>query len=122
MGRAGTALKRVLDSYGISQNQLATRMGIDRSNVSRWVSGSRDPSAEAVAEIRIALAAMKAEAGEAFVQMYLYEPAPVPDAQAITGDSMPYYLPDEVTAVKSPHSPPSSTIHPTMQGLSSFRL
>jgi transcriptional regulator with XRE-family HTH domain len=84
MGRAGIALKRVLDSYGISQNQLATRMGIDRSNVSRWVSGSRDPSAEAVADIRIALASMKPEAGEEFVQVYLYEVHPQVEIQPIT--------------------------------------
>ncbi len=120
MGRAGTALKRVLDSYGISQNQLATRMGIDRSNVSRWVSGSRDPSAEAVAEIRIALAAMKAEAGEAFVQIYLYEPAPIPDPEAVTGIDIGgvQYLGSPVNG----HSLPGSSINPTVQGLSAFRL
>jgi transcriptional regulator with XRE-family HTH domain len=118
MGRAGTALKRVLDSYGISQNQLATRMGIDRSNVSRWVSGSRDPSAEAVAEIRIALAAMKAEAGEAFVQIYLYEPAPMPEPEAVTGVQ---YLGSEVSSI-SGHGLPSSSIYPAVQGLSAFRL
>ncbi len=87
MGRAGIALKRVLDSYSISQNQLATRMGIDRSNVSRWVSGSRDPSAEAVADIRIALASMKPEAGEEFVQIYLYEVHPKVEIQALEMDA-----------------------------------
>jgi transcriptional regulator with XRE-family HTH domain len=116
MGRAGTALKRVLDSYGISQNQLATRMGIDRSNVSRWVSGSRDPSAEAVAEIRIALAAMKPEAGEAFVQIYLYEPAPTPEPEAVV-----QYLGSEVSSSNG-YGMPSSSIYPTVQGLSAFRL
>jgi transcriptional regulator with XRE-family HTH domain len=120
MGRAGTALKRVLDSYGISQNQLATRMGIDRSNVSRWVSGSRDPSAEAVAEIRIALAAMKPEAGEAFVQIYLYEAAPTPETEALTGGGV-QYLGSEVNSING-HSLPSSSIYPTVQGLTAFRL
>jgi transcriptional regulator with XRE-family HTH domain len=119
MGRAGTALKRVLDSYGISQNQLATRMGIDRSNVSRWVSGSRDPSAEAVAEIRIALAAMKPEAGEAFVQIYLYEPAPTPEPEAVAGGVQ--YLGSEVSSSNG-YGMPSSSIYPTVQGLSAFRL
>jgi hypothetical protein len=38
MGRAGKALKQVLDTYGITQNQLAVAMGIRRFNVSRWVS------------------------------------------------------------------------------------
>ncbi len=73
MARAGRALKRVLEGYGISQNQLATTMGIDRSNVSRWVSGSRDPSAEAVAEIKKALVVLRSQAAEDFVQYYLYE-------------------------------------------------
>jgi transcriptional regulator with XRE-family HTH domain len=73
MARAGRALKRVLEGYGISQNQLATTMGIDRSNVSRWVSGSRDPSAEAVAEIKKALSMLRTQAAEDFVQYYLYE-------------------------------------------------
>jgi transcriptional regulator with XRE-family HTH domain len=73
MARAGKALKRVLTRYGISQNQLATVMGIDRSNVSRWVSESRDPSAEAVAQIKQALMHLQAAAAEDFVQFYLYE-------------------------------------------------
>ena len=52
MGKAGKALKQVLKTYGISQNQLAIAMGINPTNVSRWVSESRDPSAEAAVEIR----------------------------------------------------------------------
>jgi transcriptional regulator with XRE-family HTH domain len=52
MGRAGKALKQVLDTYGITQNQLAVAMGIRRSNVSRWVSEIRDPVAETMLEIR----------------------------------------------------------------------
>jgi transcriptional regulator with XRE-family HTH domain len=73
MARAGKALKFVLIRYGISQNQLATAMGIDRSNVSRWVSESRDPSAEAVAQIKQALNRLQPAAAEEFVQVYLYE-------------------------------------------------
>jgi transcriptional regulator with XRE-family HTH domain len=73
MARAGKALKRVLTRYGISQNQLATTMGIDRSNVSRWVSESRDPSAEAVAQIKQALNQLQPNAAEDFVQFFLYE-------------------------------------------------
>ncbi len=73
MARAGKALKRVLTRYGISQNQLATVMEIDRSNISRWVSESRDPSAEAVAQIKQALMHLQAAAAEDFVQFYLYE-------------------------------------------------
>lgn len=73
MGRAGKALKRVLEDYQISQNQLAITMGIDRSNVSRWVNGSRDPSAEAVINIRQALNHLEEAAAEDFVRFFLYE-------------------------------------------------
>ncbi len=73
MTRAGKALKRVLKHYGISQNQLATTMGIDRSNISRWVSESRDPAAEAVAQIKQALGKLQPAAAEEFVRFYLYE-------------------------------------------------
>jgi transcriptional regulator with XRE-family HTH domain len=82
MARAGRALRQVLERYGISQNQLATTMGIDRSNVSRWVSGSRDPSAEAVAEIRCALANLKPVAADEFVQAFLYGEVEVVEAIA----------------------------------------
>jgi transcriptional regulator with XRE-family HTH domain len=52
MGRAGKALKKILEAYDISQYQLAAKMEIDRSNVSRWVSEERDPSAKAVFAIK----------------------------------------------------------------------
>lgn len=74
MGRAGKALRQVLETYNISQNQLAVTMGIDRSNVSRWVSESRDPSAEAAVEIKQALDKIDPAAAEAFVKLYIYEP------------------------------------------------
>ena len=72
MGKAGKALRQVLESYNISQNQLAVTMGIDRSNVSRWVSENRDPSAEAVADIKQALEKISPESAEEFVRLYLY--------------------------------------------------
>jgi transcriptional regulator with XRE-family HTH domain len=71
MGKAGQALKQVLDTYGISQNQLAVAMGIRRSNVSRWVSEIRDPTAETFLEIRVGLQKLNPEAAEAFVTLYL---------------------------------------------------
>ncbi|MGF1523648.1 MAG: helix-turn-helix domain-containing protein [Leptolyngbyaceae cyanobacterium] len=71
MGRAGKALKQVLQDYGISQNQLAVTMKVDRSNISRWVSEERDPSAEAVYEIREALKQLNPEAADSFIQLYL---------------------------------------------------
>jgi transcriptional regulator with XRE-family HTH domain len=72
MGKAGKALRQVLETYGISQNQLAIEMRIPPSNVSRWVSESRDPSGEAIAAIKDALEQMKPEAAEEFVVLYLY--------------------------------------------------
>jgi plasmid maintenance system antidote protein VapI len=40
MGRAGQALKQVLEKYRITQNRLAVMMGTRRSNVNRWVNES----------------------------------------------------------------------------------
>lgn len=71
MGRAGKALKHLLETYGISQYQLAATMEIDRSNISRWVSEERDPSAEAAFAIKTALQTLQPEAARAFVKLYL---------------------------------------------------
>ncbi len=73
MGRAGKALRQVLAAYKISQYQLATRMGIDRSNLSRWVGEQRDPAAEAVFEIRLALEIINPAAARDFVNLYFYD-------------------------------------------------
>ncbi len=73
MGRAGKALRQVLKTYGISQNQLAIAMGIAAANVSRWVSENRDPSAEAAFEIRQGLLKLDPAAAEEFVMLYMYE-------------------------------------------------
>ncbi|HEY9629283.1 MAG TPA: helix-turn-helix transcriptional regulator [Coleofasciculaceae cyanobacterium] len=72
MGRAGKALKQVLETYHITQNRLAVTMGIDRSNVSRWVSEERDPTGEAIAEIKIALEKLEPEAADEFIRLFLY--------------------------------------------------
>jgi len=72
MGRAGKALKRVLQDYQITQNHLAVSMSIDRSNISRWVNESRDPSAESVAELKDALTLIHLQAGDDFVRYFLY--------------------------------------------------
>lgn len=71
MGRAGKALKQALETYGISQNQLAVAMGIRRSNVSRWVSEIRDPVAETMLEIRDGLQKINPAAAEEFIRLYL---------------------------------------------------
>jgi transcriptional regulator with XRE-family HTH domain len=73
MGKAGKALRQVLKTYGISQNQLAIAMDINPTNVSRWVSESRDPSAEAAVEIRQGLQKLDPAAAEEFVMLYMYE-------------------------------------------------
>ena len=71
MGRASQALKQVLDTYGISQNQLAGAMGIERGSVSRWYHDKRDPSAETVVEIVKALKILDFQAAEDFTELYL---------------------------------------------------
>jgi transcriptional regulator with XRE-family HTH domain len=71
MGKAGKALKQVLETYGISQNQLAVTMETGRSNVHRWVNEIRDPVAEAVLEIRNALQKINPAAAEEFIRLYL---------------------------------------------------
>jgi len=70
MGKASQALREVLETYGISQNKLATTMNISRANVGRWFHGL-DPSAENIAEITKALKQLNPGAARAFVQLYL---------------------------------------------------
>ena len=71
MGKAGQALKQVLETYGISQNRLAVTMGTRRSNVNRWVNTETDPSADAVLEIRDGLEKINLEAAQEFIRLYL---------------------------------------------------
>lgn len=71
MGKAGKALKQVLESYSLSQNQLAVTMETGRSNIHRWVNETRDPTAEAVLEIRSALQKINPAAAEEFIRLYL---------------------------------------------------
>jgi transcriptional regulator with XRE-family HTH domain len=71
MGRASQALKQVLDTYGISQNQLAVTMGVERGSMFRWYHDKRDPTAETVVEIVEALKKLNYQAAEVFVHLYL---------------------------------------------------
>jgi transcriptional regulator with XRE-family HTH domain len=71
MGKAGNALKQVLETYDISQNRLAVVMGIGRSTVNHWFNEVRDPSAEAVTEIVKALKQLDPEAARMFVKLYI---------------------------------------------------
>jgi len=73
MGKAGEALRQVLQTYSISQNQLAVTMGIGRSTVHYWFSGTRDPAAEAILEIRKALRKIDPAAAQEFIRLYLDE-------------------------------------------------
>ncbi len=73
MGRAGHALKTVLETYEISQNKLATLLGVRRSVVFRWFHEQRDPTAETVSEIVKALNSVNPKAAQEFVTLYLGE-------------------------------------------------
>lgn len=71
MGKAGKALKQVLTTYNISQNQLAVTMGIGRSTVHYWFNETQDPLAESIPEIITALQKINEAAAKDFVRLYL---------------------------------------------------
>ena len=71
MGKAGKALKQVLETYSISQNRLAVTMGISRTTVNQWFNETRDPLAESIPDIVTALETLDAEAAKDFVTLYL---------------------------------------------------
>lgn len=73
MGRAGQALRQTLEKHQISQNKLATILGIDRSKVFRWFHEQIDPTAETVVEIVIALNKINSDAAKSFIDYYLNE-------------------------------------------------
>ncbi|MEQ8757423.1 MAG: helix-turn-helix transcriptional regulator [Coleofasciculus sp. G1-WW12-02] len=73
MGKAGTVLKQVLDTYRISQNKLAVAMGIGRSSINRWVNENRDPSGDAILQIRKGLNKISPAAANEFIRLYLDE-------------------------------------------------
>ncbi|MBD2233437.1 helix-turn-helix transcriptional regulator [Phormidium tenue FACHB-1052] len=71
MGRAGKALREVLTQYGISQNSLAVKMGLQRSAIYKWFHEERDPTAETVVDITEALKNLNPQAAKDFVKLYL---------------------------------------------------
>jgi len=71
MGRAGKALKQVLETYGISQNRLAVAMGINRATVNQWFNETRDPLAESIPDIVAALETLNEAAAKEFIALYL---------------------------------------------------
>jgi transcriptional regulator with XRE-family HTH domain len=77
MKKAGKALRKVLETYKISQNKLAIEMGIGRSTVSHWANETRDPAADAVLEIRKGLNKIDPDAAEEFIRLFLEDLAEV---------------------------------------------
>ncbi|MBE9205583.1 helix-turn-helix transcriptional regulator [Nostoc sp. LEGE 06077] len=71
MGKAGKALKQVLETHSISQNKLAVTMETGRPNVHRWVNEMTDPVADTLLEIRNALKKINPAAAEEFIRLYL---------------------------------------------------
>ena len=71
MAKAGIALMKVLETYGISQNKLAVTMGISRSNIHRWIYEIVDPAGDSVLDIRDALEKIDPAAAEEFIKLYL---------------------------------------------------
>ncbi len=71
MGRAGKALKQVLQIYGISQNKLAVALEVRRSVIYRWVHELTDPTGDTITEIAKALQGLNPAAAEEFVRLYL---------------------------------------------------
>jgi plasmid maintenance system antidote protein VapI len=74
MGKAGKALRQVLEVYDISQNKLAVTMGVDRASVNRWVHEQRDPAGDVIVEIKDALRQLNPLAAEEFIKLYLGDP------------------------------------------------
>jgi transcriptional regulator with XRE-family HTH domain len=71
MGRAGKALRHVLETYSISQNRLAVVMGVNRATVNQWFNETRDPLAESIPDIVAALETLNESAAKEFVALYL---------------------------------------------------
>lgn len=71
MGKAGRALRQVLEDYSISQTHLANTLGVGRSNVYRWVNEVRDPNSETVLSIVKALEQICPDAATKFKNLYM---------------------------------------------------
>ena len=73
MGKAGKALKQVLEIYSISQNKLAVALGVKPYAVYRWYHEQSDPSAETAVDMVKALQSINPEAAKEFVRLYIGE-------------------------------------------------
>lgn len=74
MGKAGKALRQVLQTYGISQNRLAVTLNLNRATVNQWFNETRDPLAESIPDIVNALETLNPEAAQDFLTLYLGRP------------------------------------------------
>ena len=73
MRKAGRVLRDVLNTYGISQNKLASAMGVRNSVVYRWFNELIDPTGETLVKMVVALKLLDIDAAREFVQRYLGE-------------------------------------------------
>lgn len=71
MGRAGKALREVLESHSISQNKLAIALEVRPSVVFRWFHEQVDPNGETIVAIVLALKGMNPDAAHEFIRLYL---------------------------------------------------
>lgn len=71
MGKAGKALRQVLETYSITQNKLAVELGVKPYAVFRWYHEQSDPSAETAVDIAKALQNIDPAAADEFVRLYI---------------------------------------------------
>lgn len=70
MSKAGSALKQVLENYGITQYNITLEMGISRSNIHRWINAQADTVGDAILDIRDALERINPDAAKDFAKLY----------------------------------------------------
>ncbi|HAX76290.1 MAG TPA: XRE family transcriptional regulator [Cyanobacteria bacterium UBA11372] len=71
MGAVGKALKQVLETHAISQNKLATVMGVKPFVVYRWYYEKIDPRGETILNIAEGLQQIEPAAAKKFFMLYL---------------------------------------------------
>ncbi|MFM2432627.1 MAG: hypothetical protein RLZZ511_3841 [Cyanobacteriota bacterium] len=74
MGKAGKALRKVLEVHGISQSKLAIALDLDRPIIHRWFHEQTDPTAETVVNIVNVLRSISPIAAENFINLFLGSP------------------------------------------------
>lgn len=74
MGKAGKALRQVLEAHSISQSKLAMALGLDLPIIHRWFHELTDPTAETVVSIVGVLRGINSIAAENFIDLFLGSP------------------------------------------------